>query len=315
MMRGVKGWYLGVCTLLLVAGLGFSVPNQLNSGVYYFTEMVDLTPIEGLEHYWQRNNVSAVAPKDIRIDIDLSQAKKVVYSYVELGNAKQRFDYVATINGKGDWESLYVDLDSNGAITPDEMVLLHIQNQDQGHKFRMNANPIRVLVNYKNTAGNAIHKFLSFDVFLQHHIGSGQVILMHRTRSWFLGEARFIDRKLGEVPVKIALVDLNNDGVFSDFNQDGLFIDANYNGVFEKREKAKITALMDVRDKEKGRVQYRNYVFSWPYCLAVVPVKEWIDSANYEPKDDGEPQKKTDLPPVKDGLNVVDINSIVKDNL
>lgn len=311
-MKGVKRWYLGVCTLVVFAGLGFSVPKQFNPGVYYFTEKTDLTPLAEIEYYWQRDNAASVAPQDVKIEVDTKDAKKIVYSYVELGNAKQKVHYFATINTKGDWDSLYVDVDQNGAITPKEKVLLQFQNENEGIKYRVVANPVRVLVNYKNTAGNSIYKHLSFDLLLQYHAQSGQVYVMHRTRSWFLSECRFNEGKNNGIPVKVALVDLNSDGVFSEFSQDGLFVDANYNGVFDKGEKAKFSALAEIESPDKKKVQYRNYVFSWPHCLAIVPVSQWEDSAKYEPSDDAQPKAKVQLPKADDGLNLVDINSLIK---
>lgn len=311
-MKGVKGWWIGGLSLLLLTGLGFGVPKHLNPGIYYFSEKIDQTPIADLDYYWQRDTASSLAPKDVKIDLKLSDAKKIVYSFVELGNAKEKIHYVATINDKGNWDSLFVDSDQNGVITAKEKTPLHFQNEMDGYKLRMNADPIRVLVGYKNTAGNSIHKYLSFDILMQHHPASGQVIVLHRTRSWFVGEGRFAEGKSNEIPVKIALVDLNSDGIFGDFAQDGLFVDANYNGIFENKEKAKFSALVDIAAADKTKVQYRNYIFSWPYCLAVVPVKQWVDSAKYEPSDDAEPKKKEELPKVENGIDLIDINSIIR---
>jgi alanine racemase len=74
---------------------------------------------------------------------------------------------------------------------------------------------------------------------------------------------------------------------------DMLIADVNYDGSFDKKEVAAFSNLFEIKDKDRNTVQYRNYIFPWPYRLAVLPVSEWKSSAAFEPKSDGDPPLPT----------------------
>lgn len=281
-MKKDPRWIVGAFALFFLLSLGYKVPKYFNPGVYYFEEKTNWAPFSGIQFNWRQATVSSVAPQEIEVPLDLSQAKKVIYASFELGNNKQVVYLAGIVNSKGNLDRLYVDLNNDLVLDESDKVAVNFQEEEKGTKYRSNASPLRTLVSYKNAAGKEIKKYLHFDVVMEYNDRAQKGMIYYRVRSWFFGECRFDERKIGQLPVKIAIVDANNDGIFGDYDQDLLFVDINYNGIFEKGEKADIKALFYDKDK----TQYRNYIFSWPYCLAVVPISEWKDSSIYEPKDD-----------------------------
>jgi hypothetical protein len=259
-------------------------------------------PVSNVSIYYHEDTIYSVAPKEIKVDLDLSEAKKVVYGSFELGNLQQKVYYLATINKKDDIESLYVDTNRDGIINESDNTLLYI-NQDykDGTRERVSNDSSRILVDYRTASNVVIHKYLSVKIMILWQPRSGLARTAHLVTSWFAGELRFTDSQR-ELPVKVAIFDGDNDGIFNDFNQNkDLFVaDVNYNGQFDKNEIVAFSNLFEMRGKDRSNIQYRNYIFPWPYKLAILPVSEWKNSSAFEPQSDGDPPLLPAAPAAKE---------------
>lgn len=289
-MKKARLWLVALLALLTLAGLGYRVPDNFIPGVYQFVEKSDVSPFVNIPFYYREDTIYSVAPKDIKNNLDLSNAKKTIYGSFELGNLRQNVYYAATINKKDEIDGLYVDLNRDGVIDTQDRVLLYIpQEYKDGTRERTTNDSMKILVDYRTSGGVIVHKYISFKLLIQWQPQRGAAHTAHVVTSWFLGEARFMDGK-NELPVKIAVIDGDGDGIFNDFNKDKDLVvaDVNYDGQFEKNEIAAFNSLFELKSEDHQKIQYRNYIFAWPYRLAIIPVTEWKSGAAYEPSSDGD---------------------------
>jgi hypothetical protein len=291
MIKTRYGW-VAILVILILLALGYRTPKYFTPGVYVLSERRNTTPIEGIPVYYQEDTIYSVAPAEIKVDLNLADAKKVVYGSFELGNVQQKVFYLATINKKDDIEALYVDRNRDGVLNSRDRVLLYVHNDyKDGTRERTTNEPLRILVDYRTASNVIVHKYISFKIMVLWHPKSQIARTAHWVTSWFTGELKFSDDKR-ELPVKVAVIDRDSNGIFNDFNnkdRDVLVADINYNGKFEKNEIVDFSNLFEIKDKNRKTIQYRNYLFPWPYRLAILPVSDWKNSAAFEPSSDGDP--------------------------
>lgn len=274
--------------ILFLLGWSYRMPKHLSPGVYQLEERTTWSSLPQTAFKLVKDDMASVAPKDYAVAERLKKGGKTVFASFPLGNANQRVQYLALLDEKSKWQGLFVDINRDRVFDEQDQVLLSFEENVRGSRLKYTAEPLLIPVDYKTSAGRIIQKSLRVEIYLFSNPDSGFVETMHRVTSWFEGEVRFAPEKGLEYPVRLALVDLNGDGNFNNFSQDAIYLDLNYNGVFEKNERASFSSLFELGEKNRQKIQYRNYVFQWPYRFAVVPVSEWESASFYEPAGDRE---------------------------
>lgn len=289
--------YLVPAVLLFCVGWSYRMPSYLNPGVYQLSPRTTWSSLPASAFKLVKDDISSAEPKDLKAAPQIKAGQKAVYASFTLGNAGQKVNYLAILDEKAKWQSLYVDVNGDNCFDEQDRVDLSFEEQVRGNRLKYTIEPVVIPVSYKNSAGRIIRKKLQVDIYLFYNPNNSLVETMHRVVTWFEGEGRFSPKKGLEYPVRFALVDLNGDGNFNNFSEDAVYIDLNYDGVFGQRERVTFRSLFDLQTATGENKQYRQYVFPWPYRLAIVPVAEWESSSFYDPVDDAEFPVETVNPP------------------
>lgn len=278
-------FFLTATLILACAAAGFAATIPPLAGT------VDLTEQNITRFYGHPGNLFYRAddrkPDGIRIELPIMD--KVFYHEFRLG-PMENSRYMVYGKDKNKYiEYMYFDSNGDNVITEDESipVCIYSSRRTDGtlYWFTEPLQPLKIPVDYRHSDGSVFTKDLTMSVsFLTIQQASSRTETMLyglsvMTMTWFMGEIPAGGGRL----LKVAVADMNGDGVFNDNGVDALIIDKNLDSVLDwEKERLILGKTWKGLSAEGKKVSLVPAVAAWPQKLILIRKGSAVDPVQLE---------------------------------
>lgn len=222
--------------------------------------------------------------KPDKLKIELVDGRFAGYQYgrIALGNAGTVYNFIIGSQNSYFFDSLFIDQDRNGIITPKEEVKMEEkQNVALGYTRQILEAQTKLDVTYRLSSGEELKRTLDISITFFYQKTPDNLIVFYtvKNNTLFVGSGM-----TGKNPVYFALVDADGNGNYNDYGVDMIFYDLNGDNRFDYTKETRVLAeLQELIGMDKKKGIYRFVLGVWPTKLGVIDGQEKFNMKDYEP--------------------------------